>query len=125
MAETLDLTPDVVNVVYYRGDGVPIEVTVTDMTIATPGPLDMTDPARTFVAQIKRSREPGAEVIVDLDVDDSDADSGVLVVSVPADVIEDLPDEGVWDLQWLLAGSDLPRTIVTGDWRTTGDVSGG
>lgn len=107
----------------YRGDKRADRHTFTDTE--TGDPIDLTDPPRTWRAQIRTSQAFDATVLSDLDVDDADAATGVLVVTIPASETAAVEvSAGYWDLEATLTGdSEDVRTWLAGEVEFVGDAT--
>jgi hypothetical protein len=113
MTSTVDLRPGKLNVKSSRGDTVALPIVINEAGAAA----DLT--GRTFLAQIRRTK-PG-DVIVDIDVDDTDAATGELVLRIDSADTEPLSGGYVWDLEQTIG--DNPRTILAGTWTFEPDVT--
>lgn len=82
----------------YRGDTYTLQVTFRDRSEdGTPGdPLDKT--GSTFAAQIRRPAD-AADPAAEFDIDASDADTGIIVATLDADLVTEDLDGAIWDLQ--------------------------
>jgi hypothetical protein len=60
-------------------------------------------------------------VVVEVDVDTTDAATGQLVLRIDSADTEDLSGEYVWDLEQTIGGN--PRTILAGKWAFEADVT--
>jgi hypothetical protein len=107
----VDLTPAVLDLKLYAGDETAVVVTALDRVTKTP--VDLSD--RTWAAQWRRKRS--SSTAVDLSVDDSGANAGVLIVYFPGT----LDPLGCWDLEGDHAGGK--DTILTGEVRVEPDVT--
>lgn len=102
----------------YAGDTYDHVITFeTDDDPAQPVPLD----DRTWTAQWRPSRAIDDEA-VDFTVDDTDAATGVLVISLTAAQTTELATNGVWDLQGEFADGTV-ETVLTGPVDWTKDVT--
>lgn len=110
---TVDLRPGKLNVKSSRGDTVALPIVINEAGSAA----DLS--GRTYLAQIRRTK-PGA-VIVDIDVDDTDAATGELVLRIDSADTEPLSGLYVWDLEQTIG--DNPRTILAGTWMFEPDVT--
>jgi hypothetical protein len=88
------LTPGKLDLSLVRGDT--FTLTFHFQTNAVP-PVAIDLSGRSFTAQIRRSYDD--EIAVSMDVDDSDAATGDIVVGLDADITADISLDGVWDLQ--------------------------
>lgn len=96
----------------YRGDAYEHILTFQD---ADGDAIDVTG---TWRAQIRR-RQNSADVLAEFTIDDSDAATGVLVLTLDGDTVAGLPDVCVWDLEE--TGAQL--TYLKGTVRVSGQVS--
>lgn len=116
----INLSPQVLDLVLYAGDGVNFRLTVND-TEGEPVPL-----IGVMEAKIRTKRltpdPPSAEFVIDL----SQADDGIAYLSLTGDQTQDLAPlvrfRGVWDLQWTPTDSQ-PRTLCQGKVVCNNDVS--
>jgi hypothetical protein len=122
-SKTISLIPESVDLKLYGGDGVELEINVSNGSIS---PLPLTGDV---AAQIRSSRvNPAA--IADFAVDLTDADDGVIVVSLTGEQTAalhgDPPVErytGVWDVQWTPESGRSPVTLVQGAVESSLDVT--
>jgi hypothetical protein len=80
-------------------------------------PVDCT--GRTYRAQV-RATAASQVVLCEMDVDDGDADGGVIIVSIPQSAIRGL--SGQWDMQEII-GAGGPTTLFAGPVTWTGDIT--
>lgn len=99
----------------YRGDDYVHVLTFTDDEYP-PGALDVSD--YTFRAQIRDRPEKGV-LLVEFDIDDSQAELGVIVLSLPA--ASTRIDPGYWDLQ--VSDGTSTSTWLKGAVKMDGDVT--
>jgi hypothetical protein len=111
----LDLQPATLNVAYYRGDIRPITINVTENGVA----LDVS--ADAFIAQLRRDED--GELVTELEIDDTDADTGVLIVQPAEADVDDLSGTYKWDLRRTVNGATKPVTLVEGTYKVARDVS--
>jgi hypothetical protein len=113
MTATVDLRPGKLNIKSTRGDTVALPITISEAG----APADLT--GRTYLCQIRRTK-PG-DVIVEVDVDTTDAATGELVLRIDDADTEPLSGDYVWDLEQSIG--DNPRTILAGKWNFDPDVT--
>lgn len=105
----------------YRGDTRVWTVTFTDDDDVA---LDLS--GRVWVAQIKDDKDRTNAAVATITVDDTDADSGTLVLTLPAGEAAALGNDGTtlyWDLQ--SDDSGVVQTWLAGKVKVKGDVSVG
>lgn len=120
MAQSINLEPQTLDLTLYAGDGVIFRLVVTDND-NQPVPL-----TGTIDAQIRLTRTtadpPAAEFAVDL----TDADTGIVLLSLTGEQTHTLASSkkfsGVWDLQWTPVGAE-PRSLVQGKVECVLDVT--
>lgn len=110
----------------YRGDSRADRHTFTDDSTDPATPLDLSD--RTWAAEIRASREPGSTLLATLEVDETDAATGVLVTRLThTESNKVIPEEGKgmwWDLQGTLTTDpEDVRTFLAGDVEVGGDAT--
>jgi hypothetical protein len=122
---SISLLPETVDLKLYGGDGVELEINVTN---GSTEPFDLTG---TVAAQIRGSRvNPAASA--DFAVDLADASNGVAIISLtgeqtaalhgdPSSPIEQFT--GVWDVQWTPQTGRSPVTLVQGSVESNLDVT--
>lgn len=111
----LDLQPATLNVAYYRGDIRPITINVTEDGVA----LDVSGDE--FIAQLRRDED--GDLVAELEIDDTDAATGVLIVQ-PADAdVDALSGTYKWDLRRTPAAATKPVTLIEGTYKVARDVS--
>jgi hypothetical protein len=123
-SKTISLIPESVDLKLYGGDGVELEINVSNGSVA-PFPL-----TGEVAAQIRTSRvNPAATA--DFAVDMSDADNGRVIISLTGEQTAALhgtpnPIEkytGVWDVQWTPDSGRSPVTLVQGAVESSLDVT--
>lgn len=119
--QKIDLTPQVLDLVLYAGDGAQIRITVRTSTNT---PVDLSG---TMKAQIRAEREDPDPPLADFSVDMTDAVDGVVIIGLTGDdthalITGDEKFSGAWDLQWTPTGSE-PQTIVQGKAECNPDVT--
>jgi hypothetical protein len=112
---TTSLLPATHDLALYDGDGHVLEYEIVDGSSVA---LNVS--AYTWTAQWRVSRSAVAKV--DLEVDVSDAATGIIRVEWTAAIMAAIGSKGVWDLQGQLPSSD-PLTPVTGKVAKTKDVT--
>lgn len=120
MPTQVDLTPDTLDLVLYAGDMGDFQLDfIGDDGLA----MDMTP--WTFKAQIRKFR--GSSQVVDLSIDMSKANFGMIIVNIPAGITRNLGQDlwnrnSQWDLQCQSSISD-PITILQGNVYCSKDVT--
>lgn len=114
--KTIDLSPAVLDLVLYAGDGADFEVDFVD---EDQQPIDVSH--LTWAAQIRKTRT--AEISHDLEIVDTNAATGVIVIHISAEVTRALPRSNQWDLQSTAEGSDEPLTVLQGSVICNQDVT--
>lgn len=109
--ETIDLTPQELDLVLYAGDGVRFPLVVTDKDL---NPVNLTGTLKAQIRAKYADTEPAANFAVDL----SDAVNGNAVLTLAgtdtqALVVLGKKFKGVWDVEWTPAGGE-PRTLLQG-----------
>lgn len=117
---TIDLSPQELDIVLYSGDGAIFRLVVTNKD-AQPVPL-----TGTIEAQIRAKRGTEDAPAAQFNVDMTDADTGVAILSLTGEQTHTLAETrkfvGVWDVEWTPEGSS-PRTLVQGKVECELDVS--
>jgi hypothetical protein len=115
--------PGTFNITAYRGDTKQWTAEFDDG--ATP-PVAVDMSAWVWLAQIRASKDEPDSILATFTVDDDDAATGTLVITLPADESAALVTSGgkatyYWDLQ----GTDgaVVKTWLAGSVKVTGDVS--
>ena len=111
MSTKVDLTPDIVDLVFYAGDVGDFQVIFTN---SSDEPIDLS--YLTWAAQIRKTRTSVDYTV--LVIDTTDASIGVLIVKIPGDITRLLADDlwnktSQWDLQATSGGIDS-ATILQG-----------
>jgi hypothetical protein len=118
----INLSPQVLDLVFYAGDGANFRLVVTD-TNGDPVPL-----SGAMEAQIRLVRGASDPPNAEFDIDLSQAGNGIALMSLTGAQTQELcaPDNkkfvGVWDVQWTPTASQ-PRTLVQGKVECNPDVS--
>lgn len=104
----------------YRGDAAGRNKVTISLVDDSDDPVDLTVFGDSWTSQARR----GASSVdaIDLDVDDTDADEGVLVVSVPDEDSASLRGGLVFDVQ-VTGGTIDPLTLFAGKFSVTADVT--
>lgn len=111
---TIELLPGLLNLSLYRGDDENFMVTITED--GTPAVL----PSTGWLAQIRAKATADSPVLAEIEIDTTDAGSGVLRFSLSGADTADLPKKSKWDLQ---CASPEVRTYLAGDVLMTEQVS--
>lgn len=111
------MQPGTLNIAFTRGDGYTLELTFTDNQ-DPPVALDYS--GMTFAAQLRRFEDD--TIAVDFSIDDSDSDTGIVVLSLTAVETAELERAYAWDLE-LTDGADVPTTILAGTVAVKPDVT--
>ena len=112
----LSIQPPVLDLSFYAGDGIAFKLICTD-DADPPAPVDVSG---AVLAQVKVDRILEDPAIVEFSSDSTDADQGIIILSLTGEETQTLVEHesvkpgsgkfgGVWDLQWIAAGSE-PRT---------------
>jgi hypothetical protein len=109
--ETIDLTPDELDLVLYAGDGVRLPLAITD---SNTDPVNITGTVRAQIRANYAALTPIATWAVDM----SDAANGNLVLTLDGTDTQLLVTlgkkfKGVWDVEWTPSGGQ-PRTLLRG-----------
>jgi hypothetical protein len=115
MANSINLTPAVLDLILYAGDGARFEIDFVDKDDL---PIDVSD--LTWSAQIRKTRK--TLEAVDMVIEDEDADTGVIFMVISADVTRNLARKSQWDIQGVLEGGD-PFTFLQGSITCLPDVT--
>lgn len=116
----INLSPQVLDLTLYAGDGVNFKLTVKD-TLGAAVPL-----TGTMEAEIRIKRTDADPPVVAFTIDLSDSDNGIALLSLTGEQTQLLAPikkfKGVWDLQWTPTGKE-PRTLAQGKVVCLNDVS--
>lgn len=105
------------DVTIYQGDAYSHTLTFVD---SNGDPVDLTASYGSYAAQVRQvfrnpSQEAG-DVLATFDIDDTNAATGVLVLSLSSSDTEDLPEACVYDLEAMSAvATPEPYTLIRGD----------
>ena len=116
MTNKIDLTPAILDLALYAGDGSDFQVNFMDEDGA---PIDVSD--LIWTAQIRKTRT--AEIAYDLEIDNSDAASGYITIHISAETTRSLPKASVWDLQNTSVARPEPVTVLQGSVTCEQDVT--
>lgn len=111
----IDMRPRIADLKMYAGDAYTVGIGPVDNADT---PADLSD--RTWAAQWRPRR--GSTDKVDLEVDDSAAAAGTIVVHFRSEATRQFATQGVWDVQGL-DGDDQALTLLTGSVSMLGDVT--
>jgi len=118
MTTKIDLTPAILDLSLYAGDGEDFQIIVKDPAGA---PIDVSD--FTWEAKIKELRtSTDVSEIFAVTIDTTNASTGVLVLHISNDVTEILPKVSYWDLQ-CTSSTTQPRTLLQGTVTCSKDVT--
>lgn len=120
----VSIQPGFVNYCVMRGDGFSDTVTIEEPPTpgATPVPVDLTSPARTYVGQLRKSANATA-IIYTFDIDMTDAASGSFTFSIPESITAELTGEYHYDIEQTISPSSSPRTILAGTITFSPDIT--
>lgn len=109
-----DLTAPRLDLDYTRGDNRSITVTLLD---------DAGDPidASSDTVEGKLRRDEDGELVSTLDVDDTDADTGVFVITVDTDDVQSLSGDYTYDIAW--TSNSVKTTVLKGTWHFERNVT--
>lgn len=116
MSEKIDLTPAVLDLVLYAGDGADFEVIFTDESNDA---IDVSD--LSWAAQIRKTRV--SEEAATLEITTDDAATGIIVVHISAEVSRGLAKTSQWDLQSTSVSRPDPVTVLQGTVTCNPDVT--
>ena len=116
MTDSVDLTPAVLDLALYAGDGEDFQIVFKDENDQA---LDVS--GMTWNSQIRKTRT--STDAADLEIDTSDAATGTIVVRVSAAITRNLAPTGQWDLQYTTADRTDPVTILQGAVTCAQDVT--
>lgn len=116
MNSKLDLTPAVLDLILYAGDGEDFQISFVDDNGTA---IDIS--SFTWNSQIRKTRS--AEDAIDLDIDVTDAVAGNLTLHISADITRALPTRSQWDLQCVSIARPDPRSFVQGSVSCVQDVT--
>lgn len=109
------MLPGTLNIEMMDGDGYRNTLTFTD---SDDDALDLS--SYTFSAQIRKN--PKAEDAVSFIIDDTDADTGVIVISLTGDQVRSLFHKCMWDMEYVIGDSD-PTTVLKGTITIYSDIT--
>ena len=111
----VSIQPGFVNFCGVRGDGFSDTVTIKEPPSpgADPVPVNLTSPARTFFAQLRKSQN-STEVAYTFDIDMTDAAAGSFTFSIPSAITVGFTGEYHYDIEQTVSPSTNPRTILAG-----------
>jgi hypothetical protein len=120
----INLSPQVLDLIFYAGDGANFRLLVKDSN-GDPVPL-----TGSINAQIRMARYAADPPNAEFNVDMTQADQGIIILSLTGEQTADLMEyqvntkkfSGVWDVQWTPDNSE-PRTLVQGKVECNHDVS--
>jgi len=118
----LNVTPQVLDLTLYAGDGVEFRLVCTDNA------KEPVDVSGEVLAQIRLDRSLTGDSLQDFEADMSDASDGIVVLSLTGDQTMALITDdsgkfkGVWDAQWTGTGLE-PRTLCQGSVECVADVT--
>jgi hypothetical protein len=127
MADQISIQPPVLDLSLYAGDGVAFRLICKDDE-EPPAPIPITG---TVQAQVRLDRSAEALAIVAFSSDLTDADQGIIVLSLTGEQTQTLVEDpsskkgkftGVWDVQWVATDSE-PRTLCQGKVECMADVT--
>jgi hypothetical protein len=125
MAEQIRVSPEILDLLLYAGDGVSFRLICKNSAGA---PVDITG---TVNAQIRLKRLDPDPPVLDFNVNLVDAWQGIVRLSLTGDQTQDLMEDpsvkngqfvGVWDIQWSPSNSE-PRTLCQGKAECVADVT--
>ena len=102
----------------YGDDGWSLRVEMTELVDGVETAMDVS--ARTYRGQVRAEAASTGDPLAEMDIDDSAAADGVIVVSIPVGLVRGLV--GYWDLQEVI-GSGAPTTLFAGPVTWSSDVT--
>lgn len=111
------MQPGTLNLAFTRGDDYQLSLTFTD---SGDPPVALDYSTMSFAAQLRRFEDD--IIAVDFTIDDSDSDTGVIVLSLTAVETADLERAYAWDLE-LTDGALAAVTILAGTVAVRPDVT--
>lgn len=118
----IDLSPKILDLVLYAGDGVKLRLTVVDNTqeaVPLTGVME---------ADIRIKRTDDDPPVLGFTIDLTESDDGIAYLSLTGEQTQELAPipakkfQGEWDLQWTPEDSE-PRTLFQGKVVCNNDVS--
>jgi len=122
MTQTIDLSPQILNLKLYAGDGVTFRLSVKNKDDE---PVNLIG---TMEAQIRLKRGLGDDPLAEFSIDLSEAEDGIARLTLTGEQTQELIPitnkrfHGVWDLQWTPTDGQ-PRTLCQGRVECFTDVS--
>lgn len=107
MNNTIDVSPAILDLVLYAGDGTSFQVKFIDENDVITDVSDLV-----WTAQIRKTRT--TDIAADLEIDTTNASTGIIIVHIPADVTRTLAKKSQWDLQSTSSSDSEPLTILQG-----------
>jgi hypothetical protein len=116
MNNKIDLTPAILDLVLYAGDGEDFQLSFID---ENKEPIDVS--ALLWTAQIRKTRK--SEIASELEILTTDAAIGIITIHISAEITRALPTTGQWDLQCAPTIDADPLTILQGSVSCIMDVT--
>jgi hypothetical protein len=116
MSEKIDLTPAVLDLVLYAGDGTSFQIDFVD---DDDQPMDVS--TISWAAQIRKTRT--SDIASDLEINIDNASTGTIIVHISKDITRTIAKANQWDLQGTPVGYDDPITILQGSVTCKPDVT--
>ena len=116
MSEKIDVTPAILDLDLYAGDGTYFQVNFLDETGST---IDVSD--LVWTAQIRKTRTTDAAS--DLTIDMTDAAAGTITIYISAETTRGLAKSSQWDLQSTSTARPDPQTFLQGTVTCEQDVT--
>jgi hypothetical protein len=115
-ANKLDMTPAVLDLILYAGDGATFQVDFVD---ETQQPIDLS--GYIWTAQIRKTRT--SDTAEDLEIETDQANVGVIMIHISDEVTRALQKTGQWDLQFTTPSRPEPLTVLQGTVTCNQDVT--
>ncbi len=116
MSEKIDVTPAILDLSLYAGDGTDFQVNFTD---ENDEPIDVS--SFIWTAQIRKTRT--SAIAADLDIDTTEASTGVITIHISAEITRSLAKTNQWDLQCVSVARPDPLTVLQGSVSCSQDVT--
>ena len=116
MSNKIDLSPAILDLVLYAGDGEDFQIEFKDDSGAL---IDVS--YLTWNAQIRKTRT--SDTAAELEIETTAAASGVITIHISADITRTLAKTGQWDLQCTSSSRSEPLTILQGAVTCNQDVT--
>lgn len=121
---SISIQPVIIDYCVVRGDSFSDTIVINESPApgVPPIPADLTNPQRTYRAEIRKNAN-SPEVVAVFTIDMANAAQGEITFSLPSMITAGLNGTYVYDVEQMIDPNPEPRTIIAGTFTFTPDVT--